>query len=98
MYFVYNYFNFAIEQGKYLCGGNRNVYHQTNFQEFREQHFGFRKAYTHLHIQYAPFVILIIKLLYPFRKIIKKLPFTFANQLSGVLLMEEICNDVPFSD
>jgi hypothetical protein len=91
MNFVYNYFRKDIEQGKYLCGGSRNVYHQTNFQEFRENNFGFRKAYTHLHIQYAPFIAPIIKLIYPFRKMIKKLPFTIANQISGVLLMEEVC-------
>jgi hypothetical protein len=93
MFFVYNYFSKDIEQGKYLCGGSRNVYHQTNFQEFRENNFGFRKAYTHLHIQYAPFVSPLIKLLYPFKKIIKKLSFTFTNQISGVLLMEEICRN-----
>lgn len=91
MCFVYNYFSNDIKQGKYLCGGSRNIYHQTNFQEFRENNFGFRKAYTHLHIKYAPFIAPIVKLIYPFRKIIKKLPFTFANQMSGVLLMEEIC-------
>jgi len=90
MYFVYNFFREDIEQGKYLCGGSRNIYHQTNFQEFREKNFGFRKAYVHLHIQYAPFVAPIIKLLYPFRKMIKKFSFKMANQISGVLLMEEI--------
>ncbi|MCL1850091.1 MAG: hypothetical protein FWF70_01595 [Bacteroidetes bacterium] len=90
MYFVYNYFRKDIEQGKYLCGGSRNIYHQTNFQEFREKNFGFRKAYTHLHIQYAPFVAPLIKLLYPFRRIIHRLPFTIANQINGVLLMEKI--------
>jgi len=90
MYFVYQYFRKAIEQGKYLCGGSRNIYHTTNFQEFREKNFGFRKAYSHLHIQYTPFIKPFIKLMYPFRKIIKKLPFTITNQISGVLLMEEI--------
>jgi hypothetical protein len=93
MYFVYNYFRKDIEQGKYLCGGSRNIYHQTNFQEFRENNFGFRKAYTHLHIQYAPFIAPIVKILYPFRKIIKKFPFTFTNRLSGVLLLEEVCRE-----
>jgi len=90
MYFVYQYFKKEIEQGKYLCGGSRNIYHQTNFQEFREKNFGFRKAYAHLHIQYAPFIKPFIKIIYPFRKIIKKLPFTIANQISGLLMMEEI--------
>jgi len=91
MFFVHDYFSKDIEQGKYLCGGSRNIYHKTNVHEFREKYFGFRKAYTHLHIQYAPFMAPLIKLLYPFRKIISKLPFTVANQISGVLLMEEIC-------
>jgi len=91
MYCVYNYFRKDIEQGKYLCGGTRNVYHKTNFQEFREDNLGFRKAHAHLHIKYVPFIALLIKILYPLRKIIKKIPFTIANQVSGILLMEEIC-------
>jgi len=90
-FFAYDYFSKDIEQGKYLCVGSRNIYHQTNFYEFNEKNFGFRKAYAHLHIQYAPFVAPLIKLLYPFRKIIKKIPLTIANQISGVLSLEEIC-------
>ena len=91
MHFVYNFFRKDIEQGKYLCGGSRNIYHETNFQKFREKNFGFRKAYTHLHIQYTPLIAPVIKFLYPFRKLIRKIPFTLANQMSGVLFMEEIC-------
>jgi len=91
MFFVYNYFREDIKQGKYLCGGSRNIYHKTNYQAFREEYFGFRKAYTHLHIQYAPFIAILIKLLYPFRKIICKLPLAIVNQINGILLMEEIC-------
>ena len=91
MRFVYEYFQKDIEKAKYLCGGTRNIYHQTNFQEFRERYFGFRKAYVNLHLQYAPFIGLIIKSLYPFRKIISKVPLKIANQINGVLLMEEIC-------
>ena len=91
MYVVYNFFRKDIEQGKFLCGGSRNIYHQTNFQEFREKNFGFRKAYAHLHIQYAPFISFLVKIMYPFRKMIRKIPFKVANQISGVLWMEEIC-------
>ena len=90
MFFVYEYFRKDIEEGKYLYGGTRNVYHQTNFQEFREKKFGFKKAYVHLHIQYSPLVASLIKLLYPFRKIIGKIPLTITNQIHGVLFMEEI--------
>ena len=91
MFFVYEYFRKDIEEGKYLCGGTRNIYHQTNFQEFRERNFGFRKAYVNLHLQYAPCIGLIINLLYPFRKILGKMSFKIANQINGVLFMEEIC-------
>jgi len=93
MYYVYNYFCEEIKRGKYLCGGSRNIYHQTNFQEFRERNFGFRKAYCRLHIQYAPFIAPFVKLLHPFRKVICKLPFTFFNKISGVLKMEEVCRN-----
>jgi hypothetical protein len=91
MFFVYSYFKKDIEEGKYLCGGSRNIYHHTNFQEFREKNFGFKKAYTHLHIQYAPCISTLVQLLYPFRNLINKLPFTVSNKISGVLKMEEIC-------
>jgi len=92
-YFVCDFFRKEIENGKYIGGGNRNIYHKTNFQEFLEKNFGFKKAYNHLHIKYVPFVAFLIKILYPFRKIIKKIPFTIANQVSGILLMEEICRE-----
>ena len=32
--------------GYYLCDGQRNIRHQTNFQEFLVKYFGFRYAYT----------------------------------------------------
>jgi hypothetical protein len=46
------YFKEDLAKGKYICDGERNIYHSTNFQSYLEKYFGFRKAYCHLHLRY----------------------------------------------
>jgi hypothetical protein len=54
VYGVCEYFKEDLANGKYICSGERNVYHPTNFQAYLEKHFGFRKAYCRLHLRYVP--------------------------------------------
>ncbi|WP_418792537.1 sugar transferase [Phosphitispora sp. TUW77] len=76
---------------KYIYDGERNIVHQTNYQNYLEKYFGFRKAYCKLHIQYNPVVALIVKMLYPFKKILKNFSsYKFIYNVSSVLDMEEI--------
>lgn len=79
-------------QMKYINDGERNIRHQTNYQDFLERVLNFKKAYCKLHVVYHPLLKPIIKILYPFRKIIGKLgqnnPLIY--NVFSVLMQEEI--------
>lgn len=79
-----------LSAGYYVCDGSRNINHKTNFQEYLEKYFGFRKAYCTLHIRYRGAMKAAVALLYPLRKILKKFDDHKAvHQINGVFLMEE---------
>ena len=76
---------------QYVSSGSRNISHSTNTQEYKEIHFGYRKAYCKLHVAYNPKIKWIIKLIYPFRGLLKKLDrIGIVHQINSVLKMEEI--------
>lgn len=76
----------------YIIQGERNLVHMTAFQEYLETYFGFRKAYCRLHIKYRPFAGIVVKCLYPFRRLIKRTDVnSFTHNVAAVLEMEEIC-------
>ena len=80
-----------ISQGGYICDGERSVSHETAFQDYLEKYFNFRKAYCKLHIEYNPKIKWIIKLIYPFKGLLKRLDgIGIVHQINGVLKMEEI--------
>lgn len=86
---VIDYLN--IKNKKYINDGERSIRHITNFQDYLIKYFGFRRAYCKLHIQYNPAVGTVVKLLYPFRKIMKKFAVNPAiNNVSSLLDMEKI--------
>lgn len=87
------YFNEDIKKGKYIHGGEKNISHQTNFQDYLEKLFGFRKAYCKLHIIYRPSVHLIVVFLYPFRKVLKKMKGRIFHNINSVLYMEKIVRE-----
>ncbi len=68
---------------KYVSNGSRSVVHDTNVQDYYQEHFKFRKAYCKVNIIYRRGFGLLVKLVYPFRKYITN------NKISGLLLMEE---------
>ena len=41
---------------RYILGGYRTMIHDSNYQEYLEKNFGFRKAYCRLHIKYRPWM------------------------------------------
>jgi hypothetical protein len=92
VYSICEYFKEDLANGKYICDGERNVYHPTNFQSYLEKYFGFRKAYCYLHLLYAPhtYIHTYIRILYLFRKILRHLPLNFIKKINAVLMMEEI--------
>lgn len=75
----------------YISDGERNVLHKTNFHDYLEKYFLFRRAYCRLHIQYRPIIKPFVYLLYPFRKLLKKADtISLIHKINGVLFMEEI--------
>lgn len=86
------YMNEQWEAYKYMCCGQRNINHRTHAQDYKEETFGFRRAFCDLRICYNPRYKLLISLMYPFRRILYKLDgISAVHQVNGVLHMEEIC-------
>ncbi|MBQ8685358.1 MAG: hypothetical protein IJ514_04215 [Clostridia bacterium] len=83
--------NEKLGSGYYLCDGARAISHESAFQDYLEKYFGFRKAYCKLRIVYKPKYKIVIKLLYPFRKLLNKLDgVRLIHLVNGVLRMEYI--------
>ena len=57
---------------RYILGGYRTMIHDSNYQDYLEKNFGFRKAYCRLHVQYRPWMQVAVSVLYPFRDILKR--------------------------
>lgn len=76
---------------KYISNGSRNISHETNYHEYLMKYFGFRKAYCRLHLRYRFPVGIIVRALYPFRRIIfQKRKINIFRNVASVLHMEEI--------
>ena len=80
-----------VLKGKYICNGQRNMRHETNYNEDLIHWYGFRKVHCRLNIAYNPKFKWIVMLLYPFRRILKLLSsISLINDACVVLKMEEI--------
>ncbi len=77
---------------RYVSSGSRSINHVTNTQEYKEQHFGYRKCYCKLHVVYRQPLKLIVAMAYPFRRLVHILggKIGAAHHLSAILKMEEI--------
>lgn len=51
---------------RYICDGERNIRHETNYQEFLCRVLDFRYAYCHLNLVYSNRIAVILPLLRPF--------------------------------
>lgn len=88
-YVTLNYY--LNEQHKnYVSNGSRSIVHETNVQDYYEEHFNFRKAFCKLCIKYRfPFNI-AVKILYPFRRIIMRFNKGKLHNIASLLYMEEL--------
>lgn len=85
-------YNDRIGKNFYINDGARSISHETAFQDYLEKYFGFRKAYCKIHIAYNPSIKLVIKMLFPFRKMLRRFDEVgFVHQINSVLYMEELC-------
>lgn len=87
-------YNEKLSESYYILDGARSISHETAFQDYLEKYFEFRKAYCNLHIKYRAGIGVLIKCLYPFRSLLRKLdsvgPF---HSINGLLFMESIARD-----
>lgn len=76
----------------YICDGERNIKHQTLYQDYLIRVLNFRYAYCKLNIVYSPKMRLAVNLLYPFMGGVKLLGKfnTFFYNVYCVLRMEKI--------
>ena len=54
----------------YISDGARNLSHETHFQDYLCKYFLFRKAYCCLNVRYSQKMKYIVKLIYPFRRVL----------------------------
>ena len=88
---VMTHFDDFLKNGGILCDGARSISHETKFQDYLEKNFGFRKAYCKLYVAYSPEMKPIVKVLYPFRKILMRFnKNSKIHNINAVLKMESI--------
>lgn len=76
---------------RYVCDGQRNIRHETNYQDFLIKTLGFRKAFCRLNIVYSPIMNVVVKTLYPIRGLLKFLSnhSAFIYNIYSVLKQEQ---------
>ena len=67
---------------KYVTDGSRTITEHSGIQDYLIQNFNFRKAYCQLEIHYQWWMKIAVKMLYPFRNIVK------SPRVKAVLNME----------
>jgi len=75
---------------EYISDGARSLSHDTKIHEFLVSKFGFRKAFARLNIVYAPWLTVVVAIVFPFRRLIVKIPISIFTKASVLLLQEEI--------
>lgn len=88
---ILRYYANKIQKEYPIVDGQRNVVHETAFQEYLCRYFGFRLAYCRLNIVYRRGVKILVKLLYPLKAWFGRRKGKFFHSVHGVLKMEEIC-------
>ena len=89
--YILEEYNQKLNKNFYICDGERNILHETYFQNYLEKYFGFRKVYCKLNLEYRSIFLIIIKILFPFRNILRKINnILIFQKINSILYMEEI--------
>ena len=75
---------------RYVNDGARSISHETNIQSFLIQKFKFRKAYCKLNIIYNKPVGFLVRVVYPFRLLLKLFNFGPFTKLNILINQEKI--------
>ena len=83
-----------LAAGFYVCDGSRSVYHETNFQDYLEKYFGFRKIYCDLNLIYNPKYAFLFRLIFAFKSIFAIFDgFSYIHQLNAIIKMQELSSN-----
>ena len=87
---IYEMNRYYLEEQKlmFVTDGARTISGHSNIQSFLEDKFKFRKAYCDMQLIYQPVFGLCIKLLFPFRKLIKE------KRISALLNQEAMARNI----
>lgn len=89
-YTILNYYLNEIGQ-KFVCSGTRNINHKTNVQEYKLQHWHFRKAYCHLHVEICPKYRCLFRVVYPLRGLFRLFDKnTRIHQINSLMKLYEL--------
>lgn len=78
-----------LKNGGYICDGSRSINHETAFQDYLEKYFDFRKAFCKLHVVFRPGIGVVVKCLYPLRKLLRRMDnIGLVHQINAVLTMK----------
>lgn len=81
---------YVCKRGLIVSNGNRNVLHDTAFQEFLLK-LGFKKLFCGLNIAYRPWLEIAIRVAFPFRSLLGRLPdHGRVHEMHGLMIQEEI--------
>lgn len=70
---IYEMNRYYLEEKRvpFVCDGVRSITEHSNIQSVLEDKFKFRKAYCDLQVFYKPWLGVAVKMLFPFRKLVK---------------------------
>lgn len=94
-YCAYAMFNtllthYVCNEKTVLCNGTRSISHETNMQDFLLS-FNYQREYAIVQLFYRRDVKVVVNTLYPFRHLVRKLPFNnFFKNVASLLYQEEL--------
>ncbi len=92
VYGILEKYNSKLGNNFYICDGEKNVLHETAFQEYLEKYFAFRKAFCKLNLVYRKPIGVAVAVLMPFRRVLNRFDgIPPIHKINGVLQMESIC-------
>jgi hypothetical protein len=82
--------HYVAGRGMTMSNGTRAVSHDTQMQDFLLQ-FGYKRLYARLHIVYQPWFDLLVRWLYPARRLLRHIPGAAGvHAVKSVLYQEEL--------
>lgn len=89
VYGILERYNSKLGCNFYICDGERNILHETAFQEYLKKYFEFRKAFCKLNLVYRKPIGVAVAVLMPFRKVLNRFDsIPLIHKVNGVLQME----------